>query len=354
MTLAVNVSLMSLKPPRLMGWLFGISLLLAGCSVSEQPRNATFSGVAFFSMSWQVRVSDLPAKVNAQQLQVELQQALDDANKVLSTYQPDTELMRFNAADVNQWIVVSDMLLSTVRSAVVVSAKTQGRYDMTVGPLVNLWGFGPQARPERIPSDAMIAAAKAQIGWEALVIDQTGSRLKKLKPVHLDASSLGEGVGVQVLEAVLQRHGMRNYLVSVAGVTLAKGVRSDGMPWRVAVEVPDGSGKPLFALPLRDAVISTSGSYRNYYELDGVHYSHTIDPLTGYPVRHKGVSVTVVLEGVTPVMVDAWATALNVLGPQAGLALAEQEGLAAHFVEKSADGFIGTQSSFFGRFLTAE
>lgn len=354
MTSAADVSFLSSTPSRMAGWWFAISLLLAGCSVSEPSRQVTFSGIAFFSISWQVRVSDLPTEMNAQQLQNELQQALDDVNKVLSTYQPDTELMRFNAGPMNECLSVSEMLGDTVAKALLLSAKTTGRYDITVGPLVNLWGFGPQAKPEITPTVSDINRAKQQIGWQSLNVDLANSCITKQKPVQLDASSLGEGVGVRVLEAVLAKHGINQYLISVAGVSQAHGKRRDGQFWRVAIESADGSGKPALAIALENAVISTSGSYRNYYELNGVRYSHTINPLTGFPITHKGVSVTVVSNQLDAVLVDAWATALNVLGPQEGLELAQQEGLAAYFIEKTADGFVSRHTTEFAQFLPME
>lgn len=354
MTSAANVSFLSSTPSRLAGWWLTVSLLLAGCSVSEPSRQATFSGIAFFSISWQVRVSDLPARVNAQQLQGELQQALDDVNGVLSTYQPDTELMRFNAGPINECLAVSETLADTVAKALLLSAETKGHYDITVGPLVNLWGFGPQAKPEITPTASDILKAQKQIGWQWLKVDASNSCMTKQKALQLDASSLGEGVGVRALKAVLAKHGIDQYLISVAGVSQARGKRRDGHHWRVAIEAADGSGKPALAIALDNAVISTSGSYRNYFELDGVRYSHTINPLTGFPITHKGVSVTVISNQLDAVLVDAWATALNVLGPQEGLLLAQQAGLAAYFIEKSADGFVSHHTTEFAQFLPTE
>jgi thiamine biosynthesis lipoprotein len=354
MTSAADVSFLPSTPLRLAGWWLGISLLLAGCSVSEPNRQATFSGIAFFSISWQVRVSNLPANVNSQQLQAELQNALDEVNTVLSTYQSDTELMRFNAGPIEQCLPVSEMLGDTVASALLLSEKTQGRYDITVGPLVNLWGFGPEARPEKTPTAAEIARARKYVGWQGLAVNSAKRCITKHKALALDASSLGEGVGVRALAAVLARHGIEQYLISVAGVSQARGRRADGLPWRVAIESADGSGRPALAVALDNAVISTSGSYRNYYELDGVRYSHTIDPLTAYPITHKGVSVTVVSKTLDAVLADAWATALNVLGPEEGLSLAEKEGLAAYFIEKTTDGFTTHQTSKLAQYLPTE
>ena len=272
-----------------------ISLLIAGCSISEPPRTSvTAQGVAFYSMPWTVKVSALPDGVTADVWQKDLQKVLDDANRVLSTYQPDTELMRFNAAPVGQWVTVSPMLLRAVQTAVEVSALTNGAYDITVGPLVDLWGFGPKAVPERVPDAAQIAQTRARVGWQHIGIDASKSALMRKADIQLDLSSVGEGVAVDALVAFVQAKGVQDFMVSVAGCTRINGFKPDGSRWVIAIEKPDGSGQPQQILALTEQAISTSGSYRNYHEIDGRRYSHTIDPATGAPITHHGVSVSVI------------------------------------------------------------
>lgn len=336
----------------LAGLLLGFSLLNAGCSLSERPQPATLSGVAYFSMPWQVKVTDLPEGLTAAQLQMQLQQRLDAANSVLSTYQPDTELMRFNRAPTATWVPLSPLLQRAVSRALQVSAATAGAYDITVAPLVNLWGFGPQARPERMPSTDEIAAARRQVGWQHLELDATGQRLRKQAAVSMDLSSVGEGAAVDDLAGYLETLGIHDYLVAVAGSLRSKGLRPDGQPWRMAIERPDGSGAAEQVLNLKAGAISTSGSYRNYFERDGVRYSHTIDPATGRPITHRGVSVTVVSPtGDDDTLADAWATALNVLGPERGLALAQQRGMAVYYIERTEAGFQARYSQAFKPYL---
>lgn len=314
-----------------------VSLLLAGCSVSEPPAPVAVGGTAFHSMAWTVKMDALPAGQDATSVQRELQGVLDAANAVLSTYQPDTELMRFNRAPLNEWVTASPMLFSAVATAMTVSAATQGRYDVTVGPLVSLWGFGPDAVPQHVPSDDDIARARSRIGWENVLMDGEKHALKRRQSVQLDLSSVGEGVAVDALAARLAEWGVRGFMVSVAGCTRVQGTKADGSPWVIAIEKPDGSSQVQQVLRLKDQVISTSGSYRNYREIDGVRYSHTIDPVTGRPIMHKGVSVSVVMTGDTTTA-DAWATALNVLGPDEGYALAASRGMAAYFIRHTDKG----------------
>ena len=317
-----------------------ISGLMACCP--QPPRQAVrVSGLAFFSMPWQVQVADLPAAgtngVTREQLQQRLQARLDAANAVLSTYQPDTEVMRFNRQPPGVWVAISPLLSRGIVRAQSVSRDTQGAYDITVAPLVNLWGFGPEARPERVPTAAAIAEARAQVGWQHLQLK--ASQLHKDRKLTLDLSSIGEGLAVDELAVELQSMGVHHALIAVAGTLRSMGSGPDGRPWPVAVERPDGSGEAEVRLKLTAGVVSTSGSYRNYFERDGVRYSHTIDPATGRPITHKGVSVTVVFPyGQDSALADAWATAFNVLGPDRGLELATRKGMAVFYLEMTEAG----------------
>lgn len=314
-------------------------LALSGCSRPSPP--VTLGGIAFYSMAWQVKLRELPSGVTATALQAELQTELDAINRALSTYQPDTELMRFNASPVGTPVGVSPILLQALQPALAVSAATDGRYDVTIGPLVNLWGFGAQGRPERVPDAAAIAAARARVGWQHLQLDAATRELTRQRDLFVDLSSVGEGVAVDRLVAVLERRGVQDYLVGVAGTLRTRGLRPDGQSWQLAVEQPDGSGRVARRLNLPEGgAISTSGSYRNYFEQDGVRYSHTIDPRSGRPISHHGVSVTVMLApGKAVATADAWATALNVLGPQDGLVLANRLNLAALFIAREQGRF---------------
>lgn len=327
------------------------SLLLAGCSLSDRAEPVQLSGQAFHSMAWSVKFAALPDGKDAATAQAELQQLLDAANAVLSTYQDDTELMRFNRSAAGEWVTVSPMLFNAVREAQAVSVATDGRYDVTVGPLVNLWGFGPDAVPVTTPDAAAIAAARARVGYQKVTMDASRRALRHEAGVQLDLSSVGEGVAVDALVARLAAWGVRDYLVSVAGCSRAQGKRPDGRDWVLAIEKPDGSGGVQQLLKLGSRSLSTSGSYRNYHEIEGVRYSHTIDPATGQPIRHKGVSVSVISSEAT--RADAWATALNVLGPDAGHALAEARRIPAYFIFHTDKGPAVRYTSAFRSFLPA-
>jgi thiamine biosynthesis lipoprotein len=329
----------------------GLLVLLTACS-RPSPEPVAVGGLAFFSMAWQVKVSRLPPSLSAEELQSRLQRSLDQANKVLSTYQPDTELMRFNATPVGRPFSASPMLTQALRTACQVSDATDGVYDVTVGPLVDLWGFGPRAVPERIPDTREIDLARVRVGWRKLAIDSGENRLTRLADVQVDLSSIGEGVGVDALTGELEHLGINDYMVSVAGTLRVSGRKPDGSTWQIAVEKPDASGLPQQMLKLQGkVVVSTSGAYRNYHEIQGVRYSHTIDPRTGYPITHKGVSVTVVLPEAQATLADAWATALNALGPEEGLVIADKMRIPAYYLEKTPSGFVEKQTTAFQPFI---
>ncbi|MEO6698186.1 MAG: FAD:protein FMN transferase [Paraperlucidibaca sp.] len=349
------------------GMSLALSITLAGCQPAATPEavekhaeapTIRISGVAYKSMAWQVSLAALPANISHEQLQAALQKRLDEANAVLSTYQPTTELMRFNRASVGEWHDISPTLLHALSRALQVSAQmgslatAANAYDITIAPLVNLWGFGGSGKSTTVPSDADITQALATVGWQSVQLESKRNRAQKLKAVSIDLSSVGEGAAVDELSTALQSYGVKDFLISVAGTLKARGQRADGSPWRIAIERPDGSGSVEQLVSLGDGSLSTSGSYRNYFERNGVRYSHTIDPRTGRPITHTGVSVTVV----SPVsndatLADAWATALSVLAPDAALAVADTLGLAIYVIERKGSGFVARHSAAFTAYL---
>ena len=345
-----------------------LSIALVGCqpaTVSDQPQavaaeptSIRLTGTAYNSMAWQVNIVSLPAKMSTAQLQAELQQRLDAANAVLSSYQPNTELMRFNRASINQWHDISPMLQHSLSRALQVSAQmgslayAADAYDITAAPLVNLWGFGNAGKTTEVPTSDAIAEAKRLVGWQQVQLESKRNRAQKNQAVTIDLSSVGEGEAVDQLSAALHGYGIDDYLVRVAGTLKARGVRADGSPWRIAIEQPDGNGGVQQLLSLGEGSLSTSGSYRNYFERNGVRYSHTIDPRTGKPITHAGVSVTVV----SPVsndatLADAWATALNVLTPDIALKTANTLGIAMYVIERKGNAFVARHSDAFAAYM---
>ncbi|MHA6431531.1 FAD:protein FMN transferase ApbE, partial [Escherichia coli] len=251
---------------------------------------------------------------------------------------------------------VSEAMADIVTTSLRIGAKTDGAMDITVGPLVNLWGFGPEQQPVQIPSQEQIDAMKAKTGLQHLtVINQSHQQYlqKDLPDLYVDLSTVGEGYAADHLARLMEQEGISRYLVSVGGALNSRGMNGEGQPWRVAIQKPTDKENAVQAVvDINGHGISTSGSYRNYYELDGKRLSHVIDPQTGRPIEHNLVSVTVIAP--TALEADAWDTGLMVLGPEKAKEVVRREGLAVYMITKEGDSFKTWMSPQFKSFLISE
>lgn len=263
---------------------------------------------------------------------------LQSVDARMSTFRSDSELSRFNASKATDWFSVSAATRDVVAEALRISRLSHGAFDVTVGPLVRLWGFGPRPRRGRVPSAAEIAAAKERIGYRRVQVRASPPAIRKSQPeIELDLSALAKGFAVDAVARELERRGFRHFLVEVGGELRAAGRNAQARPWQVAIERPTaGAPVPRRIVPLQDRAIATSGDYRNSWEHEGVRYSHVLDPRTGWPIAHGAASVTVLAD--SAMRADALATALLVLGPQEGMALAEAEGLAVSMMVRGRGG----------------
>ncbi len=279
---------------------------------------------------------------------------LQTIDNMMSTYKPDSELSRFNQHKDTSPFPVSREMIEVFTIARRISDMSGGAFDITVGPLVNAWGFGPENRGGKIPTDSEIDALKQRVGYTKIVIDSDASTLRKTQPdVYCDLSAIAKGYGVDQVAKALDSLGIANYLVVVGGEVRAKGVNAQGHPWQVAVEQPDAVERtPYRVVSLSNCAISTSGDYRNYFEKNGQRYSHEIDPKTGRPVTHRLASASVVVD--TSAFTDAFATAMMVLGPEKAYDLALTRGLAVFLLIRREDGkFDERQTPAFAALLTA-
>ena len=266
----------------------------------------------------------------------EVEGILGELDRQLSTYRSDSDIERFNALPAGSCEAMPEAVRALVAAGEQLSADSEGAFDLTLEPLLNLWGFGPRARDERIPSAEEIEAARALTGQRHLRID--GERLCKAQAVQLDFNSIAAGYAVEQVVARLRELGVRSYLVEITGELKAEGRKPDGSPWRIAIEAPrDDQRVAQKVVELDGLGVSTSGDYRNYFERDGRRYSHTLDPQSGRPIEHQLAAVTVVDR--STLRADGLSTALMVLGPERGWALAEREGIAAFFVIREGQGF---------------
>ncbi|MBX9609478.1 MAG: FAD:protein FMN transferase [Gammaproteobacteria bacterium] len=313
-------------------------LLVALLLTSIVPAAANCLHGETMGSTWRVVAPHLGAEARPA-LCARIEALLESVNARMSTYRPDSELSRFNASASMDWQPVSAELLEVLAAARRVSEASDGAFDVTVGPLVDLWGFGPQARIDAPPSGEAIAAARARVGYRQVELDETGSRVRKLRAdVRVDLSALAEGWAVDQVVKLLEAEGLVDFLVDVGGEMRVRGRNADGLPWRLGVALPRAdSDATLRALTPGDAAVATSGDYRNYFEHDGRHYSHEIDPASGAPIVNDVASVTVIAREC--VYADAYATAFMVLGVERGLALARRVGVQALFVLRGAQGF---------------
>ncbi|MCG8649293.1 MAG: FAD:protein FMN transferase [Pirellulales bacterium] len=269
---------------------------------------------------------------------------LRSVNDQMSTYLKSSELSRFNASESTDWFPVSEQTASVVEFALQVSEQTAGAFDVTVGPLVNLWGFGPDQRPPQVPQDQTIEEVRSSVGYQKLSVRTKPPALRKtVAGLQVDLSALAKGHGVDRVIQLLQSMGAANCFVEIGGEVRTSGSK-DGQPWVVGIQLPDADqnqvivGHPLGQQPGQDDAMATSGDYRNFFESGGQRYSHTMDPRTGRPVEHSLASVSVVAGNC--MAADAWATALSVTGREEGLQLAREKQMHVLIVDRTNEGFV--------------
>ena len=268
-------------------------------------------------IDYTVIVSPLPDGVSQDEAAKSIQDALKQVNQTMSTYLPDSEVSRFNRESSTEWISVSRATAEVVARALEISEETGGAFDITVGPLVDLWKFGKDKSGFEVPAAEKVAAAKDRIGYSNLEVRKEPPSLRKLNPeIQIDLSAIAKGYAVDQVAAALRQLGSENFLVEVGGEVRTAGEKTDGQPWHVGIETPDAGSSRDFQkfVVLGNASMATSGNYRNFYEVDGKIYSHTIDPSTGAPVTHQLASVSVIAKDC--MSADAYATAGMVMGPE--------------------------------------
>ena len=260
-----------------------------------------------------------------------IQAELDLVNGRMSTYRPDSELSRFNQFAETTPFSMSRETIEVFQLAQQVSEASGGAFDVTVGPLVNAWGFGPEERSLQGPSDEELAKLRERVGYHMLEIDAAASTVRKARPdIYCDLGAVAPGYAVDRVAEALERLGINNYMIEVGGEVRTRGDKGGG-GWHIGIERPEsGFQEAIYkriAMSPEGMAMATSGDYRNYYEVAGVRLSHTIDPKTGRPIAHHLASVTVL--AATCAVADAYATAINVLGPEKGYDLAVNQQLAA-------------------------
>lgn len=304
-------------------------LALAACDSSLPQLDLDGSALG---TSFVVSIVKPPADLEAEQLRNDVLAVLQRVDELASTWRDDSELTVFNDDRSIDWIPVSAQFCVLLERSQEVSEVTDGAFDLTIGPLVNLWGFGPEGQIVTPPSAADIEAAQRRVGFDKLETDCNERLVRKDEPdLYVDLSGWAKGYAVDQLAEMLNQEGFENYLVEVGGELRVKGLNRDSSKWAIGIEAPSTSARvPHAVVNVTNTSVATSGDYRNYFEHDGQRFSHTIDARTGRPVTHNLAAVTVI--DASAAYADAMATALLVLGPDAGPALAEQLHIAAYFL----------------------
>jgi len=313
------------------------ALLLAACGSDSRLPEVEFSG-STMGTSFNILLVDPSEDLPKEQLRSGIAETLERVDRLASTWRSDSELSTLNANPDTDWIDVSAELCVAIEQALEVSEQSHGAFDVTIGPVVNLWGFGPDGDVTEPPSDDELEAAMAAVGYRNLRTrcEQPAVR-KQNAGVYVDLSGWAKGFAVDELAALLDEYNLRNYLVEIGGELRVRGYNAEGLKWAIAVEAPSKTlRKPHSILRVTDTSVATSGDYRNFFDHDGKSFSHTIDARTGKPISHQLAAVTVVSESAA--YADAMATALLVLGPKDGLELAENLGLAGYFLVRGTQG----------------
>ncbi|WP_253448682.1 FAD:protein FMN transferase [Pseudomonas nitroreducens] len=306
---------------------------LSGCGKSVER----FGGPTMGS-SYAVQYVPTGTAPEAAKLKAEVDGILASLDEQFSTYRDDSVVSRFNALPGGACMALPADMLTLWRYGEQLAQQSGGAFDLTVEPLMNLWGFGPQSRAEKVPDAAALERARARVGHRHLRLN--GDQLCKDVDAQLDFDSIVAGYAVDRVSTRLAELGLTDYLVEITGELKAVGHKPDGKPWRIALEVPSGERERQVerSVALDGIGLSTSGDYRNYFEEGGQRYSHTFDPRTGAPVRHTLAAVTVA--EAQALRADGLSTLLMVLGPEEGYTFAERNGLAAFFIVRQGEGFV--------------
>ena len=316
-------------------------IIFLGCSDEKQNTVAEFHGQTM-GTTYSVKVINTALandRKGMDKLKAGMDSVLVEVNNQMSTWQKDSEISQFNASESTDWFPVSSEFVSVVERALQIGDESNGALDVTVGGLVNLWGFGAGSKErDEVPSDEAIKEAQSLCGYQKLSFRKEEPALKKeVGGMYVDLSSIAKGYGVDKVAEYLTSAGYKNFLVEIGGEDRASGKNQNGQDWKIGVLVPDGSFDIEKVINLHNMSVATSGDYRNYFEKDGVRYSHTIDPRTGKPITHSLASVTVLHEDCT--MADGYATAIDVMGPEEGLKFAQEKKLPVFLIVKTKDGF---------------
>lgn len=319
---------------------FSCSIFLVSTVASSQDDVTVpfeISGKTMGPIAYKVVIAEHPDSITPIEIQERVSGVLEKINQLMSTYRPDSDVSRFNRSQSTEFQIVDPMTATVVARAIEISQVTDGAFDITVGPAVNLWDFGPKNLDFKIPTVSQTDQIKSSIGYQHLEVQINPPAIRKnVSTVNIDLSAIAKGYAVDQVASALDSLGCLNFLVEVGGEIFARGERFNGGKWRIGVERPSDSGvTPGNIAEISDEAMATSGDYRNFHEFDGKRYSHTIDPQTCRPVNHTLASACIIFKDC--MTSDALATAMMVMGKDKGQQLCQTLGAEYLLVERDSD-----------------
>lgn len=323
---------------------FILVLILTSCS--KQNNYVKLTG---YTMGTSYHITLEKNNFNTKELQTKIDKRLKKINQLMSTYIDDSELSIFNQNQTVECQKLSKETLFVIKNAIDISHKTNGKFDVTLAPLIAMWGFDKKDTQDIIPNQDLITSELNNIGFQKIIVENNCVK-KSLPQLSINLSAIAKGYAVDEIAKIIQQHQIKNYLVEIGGEVANQGLNPKGKNWRIAIESPNVSERSIHkAITPKNLGIATSGNYRNYFEKDGKRYSHTIDPTTGYPITHTLASITVLHK--QTMIADALATALLVMGDEAALKFAEQTELPIFMLIKDGDNFKEVHSTAFKQHL---
>jgi thiamine biosynthesis lipoprotein len=330
-------------------FLITLTLLLTGCGEKPVPEGVFLEGRTM-GTTYHIKFYDEQAQLSSKVLQTQIDDVLKNVNQSMSTYIDDSEINTFNRLPANQVMPISEDFRAVISESIRLG-KSTNTLDVTMGPLIDLWGFGPDKKPTNRPSDTELTKMVEKIGVDKLILNEQGLS-KTVDGLELSFSATAKGYGIDKVAQLLESQSITNYMVEIGGELRISGEKPNNQDWKIAIEQPDakpGERKVHRVLSPGTNGIATSGDYRIFYEMDGEIYTHLIDPVTGMPIKHDLVSVTVLHP--SAMTADGLATALTVMGMDKAQAYAEQHDLPVYLIAKSQEGLITYSSPAFKPYL---
>jgi thiamine biosynthesis lipoprotein len=322
-------------------------LMVVGCG----PAPARLVTVSGNTMGTTYTVKVITNEIDKNALEPLVQQSVDRIDYLMSNYKVDSELSVLNRSELGTTIEISDETKEVLALSSDIHQLSMGAFDISLAPIVNLWGFGPNRSDSQVPTDEAIAQALAKTGIDGLTV--VGHSAMRTREISLNLSAIAKGYAVDKVAKMLSSKGYEHFLIEVGGELKAQGTNHEQKPWRIAIELPDATKREMFSvIKLRNLSMATSGDYRNYFEVDGQRYSHTIDPKTGMPITHNLASVTVL--DASAARADGLATAINVMGSEKGLALANTHNIPIMVIMKEVGGFVAETSAAFDEYILSQ